>query len=94
MTRKSYSTDLADAERVLFQSNMPINQVLGRKRSVDLREVLNAIYYFSWNGTKILFEKVKECFPRLKLVWADGGYAGKLVDYIQQSYRWIMEIVS
>jgi short-subunit dehydrogenase involved in D-alanine esterification of teichoic acids len=26
------------------------------------------------DGAKLLFEKVKECFPRLNLVWADGGY--------------------
>jgi putative transposase len=32
------------------------------------------------DGAKLLFEKGKECFPRLKLVWADGAYAGKLVE--------------
>ena len=45
MTRKSYSTDLTDAEWDLFQPYMPINQVLGRNRSVDLHEILNAICY-------------------------------------------------
>lgn len=50
MTRKSYSTDLTDAEWDLFQPYMPINQVLGRNRSVDLREILNAIYYLIRTG--------------------------------------------
>ena len=45
------------------------------------------------DGAKLLFEKVKECFPRLKLVWADGGYAGKLVDWVKQFYRLVLEIV-
>ena len=45
------------------------------------------------DGAKLLFEKVKEYFPRLKLVWADGGYAGKLVDRIKQFYHWVLEIV-
>lgn len=42
---------------------------------------------------KLLFSKVKECFPRLKLVWADGGYAGKPVDWVKQFYHWVLEIV-
>ncbi len=32
------------------------------------------------SGAVTLLKKVKNLFPSLKLVWADGGYAGKLVD--------------
>jgi putative transposase len=45
MTRKSYSTNLADEEWLLLQPFMPKDKVLGRKRTVDLCEILNAIYY-------------------------------------------------
>jgi putative transposase len=45
MIRKSYSTDLSDEEWGLFQPFMPADKTLGQKRTMDLREVLNAIYY-------------------------------------------------
>lgn len=200
MTRKSYPTDLTDKEWELLQPLLPADKPRGRKRTVDLREILNAIYYIlrtgcqwrmlphdypvwttvyyyfsQWrkngvwanmndalridlrlasgkeaepsagaidsqsvktteegiergydagkkikgrkrhtlvdtmglvlfvmvltaniqdrDGAKLLFEKVKERFPRLKLIWADGGYAGKLVNWVKQCCHWILEIV-
>jgi putative transposase len=45
------------------------------------------------DGAKLLFAKIKECFPRLKLVWAEGGYAGKLVEWVKQFCHWVLEIV-
>ena len=38
-------------------------------------------------------EKMKGHFPRLKLLWADGGYAGKLVDYVVLMLSWILQII-
>jgi hypothetical protein len=31
------------------------------------------------DGAKAVFEKIRSDLARLQLVWADGGYAGKLV---------------
>ena len=31
--------------------------------------------------------------PRLKLIWADGGYAGKLVEWVKALGGWTLEIV-
>ena len=45
------------------------------------------------DGAKLLFAKIKECFPRLKLVWAEGGYAGKLLEWVKQFCHWVLEIV-
>ena len=32
------------------------------------------------DGAKLVIEKLVGQFPRLRLIWADGGYAGKLAD--------------
>lgn len=37
--------------------------------------------------------KAKGKFPRLQLIWADGGYAGKLIGWVKQFCGWMLEIV-
>ncbi len=32
-------------------------------------------------------------FPRLQLIWADGGYAGQLVAWVAAFAGWVLEIV-
>ena len=32
-------------------------------------------------------------FPRLTLIWADGGYAGQLVEWTAAFGNWVLEIV-
>ena len=48
------------------------------------------------DGAKILLEQVKHAFSRLRLIWADGGYAGKLLEWVRDlrtQRRLRMEIV-
>ena len=45
------------------------------------------------DGAKLVFEQVRSSFLRLKLVWADRGYAGKLVDWVESVCGWVLEIV-
>jgi putative transposase len=45
------------------------------------------------DGAKLLFEKVKDRYPRLRLVWADGGYAGQLIAWLNDCCEWTLEIV-
>ena len=45
------------------------------------------------DGARTLLEKVKGQFPRLQRIWADGGYAGALVDWVKNLCGWILEIV-
>ena len=45
------------------------------------------------DGAKQRFEKMKGQHERLRLIWADGGYAGKLVDWVQEQCDWTLEIV-
>ena len=45
------------------------------------------------DGAKILFSKIKEQMPRLFLVWADGGYRGKLIEWVSKNCLWLLEII-
>lgn len=45
------------------------------------------------NGAKPVLEKLAEGFPRLRLIRADGGYTGKLVDWVQSTLRCVLQIV-
>jgi len=41
----------------------------------------------------LVLEKLKGLFPRLQLIWADGGYAGKLIEWTKELGGWVLEIV-
>lgn len=58
-----------------------------------LAVVVHAANIQDRDGAKLLFEKIKGKCPRLKLIWADGGYAGQLVDWVKTFCGWLLEIV-
>jgi putative transposase len=58
-----------------------------------LTVVVHAASIQDRDGAKLVFEKTRGLFPRLKLIWADGGYAGQLVDWVQNTCDWLLEIV-
>ncbi len=45
------------------------------------------------DGAKLVLRKLLGQFPRLKLIWADGGYAGQLIEWTWQLGHWVLEIV-
>jgi len=45
------------------------------------------------DGAKLVLEGVQGRFSRLKLIWADGGYAGQLIGWVAQICGWALEIV-
>ena len=45
------------------------------------------------DGAKLVCMKLLGLFPRLHLIWADGGYAGKLIDWVSSFGNWALEIV-
>ena len=72
----------------------------GRKRHllVDtlgllLTVVVHAANLQDRDGAKLVLERVRSKCPRLQLIWADGGYAGQLVDWVKAICRWTLEIV-
>jgi putative transposase len=52
MIRKPYSTDLSDAQWARIAPLIPPAKPGGRRRSVNVREVLNAILYFLRTGSQ------------------------------------------
>ncbi len=75
-------------------------KVNGRKRHilVDTMGLLLMIVVHTANiqdrdGAKQVLEKAKQEFSGLKLIWADGGYAGKLIDWVKEQCLWVLEIV-
>lgn len=45
------------------------------------------------DGACDVSQRLSELLTRLKLVWADGGYAGQLVDLVRSWWRYTLEIV-
>ena len=45
------------------------------------------------DGAKLLLKRAKSVFVRLKIIWADGGYAGKLVSWVNKRFNITLEIV-
>jgi len=45
------------------------------------------------DGAKLVLEQFRKGFTRLKLIWADGGYAGKLIDWTKKEIGRTLEIV-
>jgi putative transposase len=45
------------------------------------------------DGAKLLLEIMKGKCRRLKLIWVDGGYTGKLIEWTKQMCGWVLEIV-
>ena len=75
-------------------------KVKGRKRHIliDTTGLLLMVLVHTANiqdrdGVKLLLTEAKQYFCRLRLIWADGGYAGKLVDWVLDSCNWTLKIV-
>ena len=75
-------------------------KVNGRKRHlvVDtlgliLAVVVHAADVQDRDGAKLVLDKLKGRFKRLVLIWADGAYAGELVDWVKEALGVVLEIV-
>ena len=73
---------------------------MGRKRHivVDTIGLLLAVVVHpadiqDRDGAKLVIDKLKGRFPRLRLIWADAGYAGQLVDWVRAHAGYVLEIV-
>lgn len=67
MTPPFYDSDLTDAEWQIVVPLLPTPKPLGREREVDLREVLNAIFYRADNALK--WRALPKHFPAWQTVY-------------------------
>ena len=78
-------------------------KITGRKRHalVDTLGLLMKVVVTAGNvqdrdGAKLLLEDLaeqEELIQRLELIWADGGYRGTLVAWVEEVFGWKLEIV-
>lgn len=45
------------------------------------------------DGAKLVLDVVRGKLPRLRLIWADGGYAGQLIDWVRDGCHWVLDII-
>jgi len=55
--------------------------------------VVHAAHIQDRDGAKLVLETLVGRFARLKLIWADGGYAGQLIEWTWTLSRWLLTIV-
>ena len=72
----------------------------GRKRhiAVDTLGLLLAVAVHAASvqdrdGARLVLARLVGRFPRLELIWADGGYAGQLVESVAAMLGWTLAIV-
>ena len=58
-----------------------------------LAVVVHAANIQDRDGAKLVLGKLRGRYGRLKLIWADGGYAGKLIEWTASFGNWVLEIV-
>lgn len=58
-----------------------------------LKAVVHSADIQDRDGAKLVFKRMRKYFKKLKLIWADGGYAGKLISFVNRYYNCILEIV-
>jgi len=58
-----------------------------------LEVVVHPVNIQDRDGAKLVLKKIRKWLPKLKLIWADGGYAGKLIAWVDKHCGWTLEIV-
>lgn len=75
-------------------------KINGRKRHIlvdtmgfILMVVVHAASIQDRDGAKLVFDRIQHSFPKLRLIWADAGYAGRLVDWVRYFIGCVIEII-
>jgi putative transposase len=88
--RKPYPSDLTDAQWEIIRPLIP-SSIVGRPRLVDMREVLNAIFYLTRSGCQ--WDMLPHDLPAKSTVsdyyaqWRDDGTWQRILDALRQAVR-------
>jgi putative transposase len=88
--RKPYPSDLTDAQWQTSEPMLPVNRV-GRPRTVEVREILNAIFYLNRAGCT--WDLLPHDFPPKGTVydyfaqWRDDGTWQEILDALRRQVR-------
>jgi putative transposase len=88
--RKPYPSDLTDQQWAIIEPLIPVNAT-GRPRTVEMREVLNAIFYLNRSGCQ--WDMLPHDFPAKSTVydhfaqWKADGTWQKVLDCLRQRIR-------
>lgn len=91
MSQKRYPTDLSDKEWALLEPLLPPAKTGGRKRAVEVREVINAIFYLLRTGCS--WRMLPQDFPKWQTVytyfrdWKEAGTWQKANDVLRRKVR-------
>ena len=58
-----------------------------------LLTVVHAANIQDRDGARLLLFRAANLLPRMSLIGADGGYAGKLIGWVERVCRWTLRIV-
>jgi len=89
--RKSYETDLTDRQWQIIAPLIPPAKPGGRPREVDMREVINAIFYLLKSGCT--WRLIPNDFPEWKIVyhyfsaWKKDGTWKRIHDKLRDKVR-------
>src|SRR5213595_1406068 len=88
--RKPYPSDMTDDQCAIAEPLIP-TPALGRPREVEMREVLNAIFYQARSGCQ--WDMLPHDLPPRSTVndyfqrWRDGGTRQRVLDALRQMVR-------
>ena len=88
--RKPYPSDLTDAQWAVIEPLIPVHPV-GRPRTNDMREVLNAIFYLNRSGCQ--WDMLPHDLPAKSTAyghfaqWRDDGTWQQIMDVLRQKVR-------
>lgn len=91
MSRKTYPSDVNDIEWLLLAPLVPTAKLGGRPRSVDIREILNAIFYIIRSGCA--WRMLPHDFPAWQTVygyfrcWRKAGVWEQMNDALREAVR-------